>query len=440
MADTPWGSFTDRAYLNDSDVLLVEVAGGGGVNVPGSAIIKKDSAGNVIVGATGGAITLLHVNKPMTTSIAGAVPAGAFLVSDMSGTALSLDIGLGSGTGSFIQSRAFNAASYYQLLLNPAGGNLLVNTESAFYSGHTINRSTAAGNAILTVASATTGMQSAVFLAVSAHGWNTADAALWLGKQANGRSLNAGGSINGAGADPAEYWRRALSCGTILAGQICGINAANELTTDWADAVRFGVKSGLINQPFIVGNDVYAKVYEETAGPAPVAPEAIAPAPVEPVAPAPFTAPEPVQGEGEDTVAFAVRLVKWSQLAQEAAAALTAYMAAASTYPAQLADWTALNATYQAALSVFEAADAVWRAGLEAERQRWDRISIGGQVYIRTEQPCSAGDYVIPAQVGDGIGFAFVPGAEITFDQYRRKVGVVLTTDGEWPLIEVIRS
>lgn len=433
MADTEWSGFPNRAYLLDTDELLVKDAGGGGVNVPGSAVIKKDVNGNVGIGVAPFVGIRLYLRSGAADGIALYADNGVntgFKVAFQSGvTKIGNDL---SAPLAFIVTDVERARF-------DATGNLLVGTLSG--SNHVIQRSVAAGAAIASIRG--DNYASAVFYSTGGTGLSQSSAECVLGilgSSATGRSLNAGGSINGAGADPAEYWRRSLSCGTVLAGQICGINADNELTTDWVAAVRFGVKSGLINQPFIVGNDVYAKVYEETAGPAPVPPEAIAPAPVEPVAPTPFTTPEPVQGEGEDTVSFAVRLVQWSQLAQEAATALTAYMAAASAYPAQLAEWTALNATYQDDLSAFEAADAVWRAGLEAERQRWDRISIGGQVYIRTEQPCAAGDYVIPAQVGDGIGFAFVSSAEITFDQYRSKVGVVLATGGDWPLIEVIRS
>jgi hypothetical protein len=333
-----------------------------------------------------------------------------------------------------------DGATFTERMRLDTNGNLLVGMTGGSY--HTIAKAAAVGDTIFGVLNATDASRAVMFHA-GGDVAETSGAACVLRvsrNAASGRSINAAGTVNGSGADPAEYWRRALGCGTILSGQICGLNADNELTTAWSDAVRFGVKSGLINQPFMVGNDVYAREYEAAAGPAPVKPVDIAAAPTEPIAPEPFVVPEPVLGEGEDDIAFAYRLVVWTQAAQAAASAMSTYMAAVSAYPAALASWTALNDAYQADLATFEAADAVWQAGLEAERQRWDRVSIGGQVYIRTEQPCEAGDYVIPVQDGDGIGFAFVPDAEVTFEQYRRKVGVVLTTSGEWPLIEVIRS
>lgn len=209
-------------------------------------------------------------------------------------------------------------------------------------------------------------------------GISPAAAVALVGKNSvTGRSINAAGTLNASGADPCEYWRKSAGCGAILSGAVCGIDSNNELTTDFASAVRFGVKSGLINQPSFIGNDIYGRIHEQAAGPRPV---------------------RPVEGEGESAEAFEMRLGQWSALA------------------------------------------AAWDAGLEAERQNWDRISIGGQVYIRTNQPCNAGDYVLPVYDGGGIGFAFVPDSEITFEQFRRKLGVVLTTAGEFPLIEVLRG
>ena len=54
MADTDWGAFTDVATLLDTDILLA-LRGAGGVNIPGSALIKKDGNGHVGIGtaATG---------------------------------------------------------------------------------------------------------------------------------------------------------------------------------------------------------------------------------------------------------------------------------------------------------------------------------------------------------------------------------------------------
>jgi hypothetical protein len=47
MADTPWGDFTDRSTMLGTDVLLVMDAGGGGVNVPGTALVRKNAAGQI---------------------------------------------------------------------------------------------------------------------------------------------------------------------------------------------------------------------------------------------------------------------------------------------------------------------------------------------------------------------------------------------------------
>ncbi len=63
MADTDFGAFADRAHALDTDVMLVMDASGAGINVPMSAIVKRNSAGLVTIGPTSaifGAHTLAH--------------------------------------------------------------------------------------------------------------------------------------------------------------------------------------------------------------------------------------------------------------------------------------------------------------------------------------------------------------------------------------------
>lgn len=68
----------------------------------------------------------------------------------------------------------------------------------------------------------------------------------------NGRSINSGGTINAAGADYAEYIRKAEDCGVIPKGAIVGITADGFLTDRWANAVAFMIKS---TNPSLVGGD-----------------------------------------------------------------------------------------------------------------------------------------------------------------------------------------
>jgi hypothetical protein len=74
---------------------------------------------------------------------------------------------------------------------------------------------------------------------------------------------------------------------------------------------------------------------------------------------------------------------------------------------------------------------AVFEAKLEAERQKVDRIAYCGQVPVNV-QGASPGQYVVPVQDGDGIGGQLVDDDAITFEQYRRAVGVVqnILSDG----------
>lgn len=51
MPDQPWEDYADAAYLLDTDTLLAK-RGPGGVEVPASAIIKKDASGNAAIGTT----------------------------------------------------------------------------------------------------------------------------------------------------------------------------------------------------------------------------------------------------------------------------------------------------------------------------------------------------------------------------------------------------
>lgn len=324
------------------------------------------------------------------------------------------DAGVFTGTGSSIVF--FNGTKAVTI---DGNGNLLVNASSPVYSGHVINKSTAAGNAIVTLASDTTGMQSAVFLAAAAQGWNGADAAQWLGKQANGRSSNAAGSVNASGADFAEYLFKATGCGEIAKGDVCGIDADGKLVTSWAASLSFVIKS---LEPGFVGNDIWGG--EAVVGPRPQGPAPVGPAPIAPVAPPAFEAPEPVQGEGESEAGFAVRLYIWGQAFDAATAAEEAYETAAEAFPALLADWEAQRDAFTAAQTQFTADLAAWKAVLEASRTTVDRIAFSGQVPANVTGPFAVGDYVLPAEgAGDTITAIAVPDSEITFAQYRRRIG-----------------
>ena len=89
--------------------------------------------------------------------------------------------------------------------------------------------------------------------AVSGTGFNYANSAMYLGKDAyTGRSINAGGTVNASGADYAEYERKSGLCGIVEKGQIIGFDTLGRVTDRWKDAVSFGVKS---TNPALVGGD-----------------------------------------------------------------------------------------------------------------------------------------------------------------------------------------
>ena len=80
---------------------------------------------------------------------------------------------------------------------------------------------------------------------------NAAATALRIGSVAGvGRSINAGGTVNAAGADYAEY---EVTNGLVISkGSVVGFKADGTLTLTFSEAVRFGIKS---TNPSFVGGD-----------------------------------------------------------------------------------------------------------------------------------------------------------------------------------------
>jgi len=106
-----------------------------------------------------------------------------------------------------------------------------------------------------------TKINSLVVNSVSTESYNTAVAALWVGRaSANARGINSGGTVNASGADYAEYMTKAGDF-TIAKGDVVGINAQGKLTNVFADAVSFMVKS---TDPSYVGGDSWGS--EEALG------------------------------------------------------------------------------------------------------------------------------------------------------------------------------
>ncbi|RSZ03595.1 hypothetical protein DAH61_05585, partial [Sphingomonas koreensis] len=97
-----------------------------------------------------------------------------------------------------------------------------------------------------------------------------------------------------------------------------------------------------------------------------------------------------------------------------------------AAFPAQLAAWETASASFEADQAQFETDLAAWEVALEAARQRVDRIAFCGQVPANLSGTFAVGDYVVAVQgSGDTITAIAVPEGDITFEQYRRRIGKV---------------
>jgi hypothetical protein len=380
------------------------------------------SSGNLILGGATDAGLRLQVSAPANTTI------GARITSSGAATESLLEFKDPATTadykvrfGSKGDAAIIYAGGSVGLTLD-SNRNLLAGATSG--SNHVIQ---AVGGAVS--ASRSLGINNGIGANV-AYFWNTAvsvgensaNACLYVRKDSTtSRSINAAGTINASGADQAEYYKKAEGCGIIDKGQIVGVNALGEVTDKYADAVSFLIKS---TDPYIVGGDVWGS--EDALGMSrPVEPKFTPPsysgaahpgdAPVAPQAPA----------EGADEEALAAY-----------AAALEAYEVAAAAYSSALSaynlDRQAHAAAIEVAKQIFDTATyptylqekATFEAALEAARQKVDRIAFSGQVPVNV-LGAVPGQYIVPVQDGEGIKGIAVNDADITFEQYRRAVGVV---------------
>jgi hypothetical protein len=101
----------------------------------------------------------------------------------------------------------------------------------------------------------TSGYSTKLYVCASGAGPNGAATGLYIGRNnSTNRSINAAGTINASGSDYAEYMVKADTSATINKGDVCGIDVNGNLTTVWADAISFVVKS---TEPSYVGGDVW---------------------------------------------------------------------------------------------------------------------------------------------------------------------------------------
>ncbi len=351
---------------------------------------------------------------------------------------------LGDGTGYSLRFAKRSGNVTTDLVTINDDGNLLVGVTGG--SHHTIDKAVGASGEILTVRSRLTNLNSLKVFAASAEGYNAAASAISVGVYGpTGRSINTGGTINANGADYAEYVRKALNCGTILKGDVCGIDRNGELVRTWSDAVRYVVKS---TDPSLVGGDTWAGHLP----PKPEAPGAAPVMPVAPIAPAPLPAspiaPVRVDGETDETFMpraadFFAACVAYEALASEH----TAYQEALAAYPELLAAHQTAYAAWQADVDAYDVDIHAWEGQLETARQCVDRIAFSGQVPVNVDDAtlaaCEAAladgvaVYLVAVARGAGIGVVAVREADMTLAQYMKRVGAVWAIREGRPWIDV---
>lgn len=109
------------------------------------------------------------------------------------------------------------------------------------------------GNVIATFRDGALSGNTLQILATNGVGGNAAGCQVRTGTQSvTGRSINAGGTINAAGADYAEYETKRDDCGVFEKGDVVGFDNNGLLTDKWSKAITFGIKS---TNPSYVGGD-----------------------------------------------------------------------------------------------------------------------------------------------------------------------------------------
>lgn len=264
-------------------------------------------------------------------------------------------------------------------------------------------------------------------------GVNAAPAGLKVGRvgEAGSRSINAGGTINAAGADYAEYHKLVQELwGKVPKGAILGFDANGLLTDRFDDVVgRFVIKS---TEPNLVGADnwgVEARLVEEH-GIAPLGEEPAVRRVHEPAIEKPGKLAAPVEDRFIDGATYERAMADWRTAVGDADAAWQAYEADRQTARAQ----------YMDARTAHEARRTALRNAYEEERVKYDRVAKCGYVPANLAVAREdVGKYLVPVKAASGgITALLMAEEELSLVQYVRSFGciIAIAVDGR-PLVEV---
>ena len=388
-------AFPDSGAVQDGDLFWISRAGVA-YKVPGELLCRKNEAGNWIFDLPGAASPRWHMSGVSDDPVIE-----GYRYTGVGSTYYAARFVLGVN-GFHLQNAApagIGGHGWVSRWLVDGAGHMLVGVAANSGYHQFVKSGSAEGSIIFQIDNSVAA--SLRLQAVTVELFNSANAAAKLGRDGTtGRSINAGGTINASGADYAEYMTKSEGCGTIAKGDVCGVDAEGKLTKSWAQAITFGIKS---TAPNLVGGDIWGSA--DAVGERPSLPTWRPPLYDGPL-------------EGDDGYD----------------AAIAAHAAAVSV----------ARAEYEAATEVCQLALAQFEAGLEAARQRVDRIAYCGQVPVNFEGDFEAGDYLVAVADGDGIAAQRVTPADMAADVaaggglYLRRVGRVLRAleDGR-PLVMV---